>query len=80
MLPPPAPVVTVVRDYGGIITDYSARVSAYAKRKVQVRIQGECISACTLVTSLPPSRVCVGPQASLQFHKAFFPDAMDPNG
>ena len=80
MLPAPAPVVTVVADYGGQIPDYSSRVSAYLKRRVRVRIEGDCISACTLVTALPRKRVCVGPTATFQFHRAYFPDAMDPNG
>ena len=80
MLPAPAPVVTIVQDLGGVVADYSARVSAYARRRVRVRIAGDCISACTLLTGLPKGRVCVTATATFQFHRAFFPDPFDPNG
>lgn len=78
MLPPPAPVVVVVADYGGAVPDYSARVSAYLKRRVSVRIEGECRSACTMVTAVPADRICVGPAASFTFHQAFHPNRFDP--
>ena len=80
MLPPPAPVVTVAQDLGGQIKDYSARVSAYLKRRVRVRVTSDCVSACTLVLALPPARLCVTPTATFQFHRAYFPDPFDPNG
>jgi hypothetical protein len=39
-----------------------------------VIIDGECISACTVVTSLPPSKVCITSRAELGFHSAFVDD------
>ena len=80
MLPPPAPVVTVAQDLGGQIKDYSARISAYLKHRVRVRIAGDCVSACTLVLGLPANRLCVTATATFQFHRAYFPDPFDPNG
>lgn len=77
MLPAPAPIVVVEQDLGGPIYDYRARVSEYRGRKVSVRIEGDCASACTLLTALPASRVCVGPEARLAFHQAY--DPADPN-
>lgn len=78
MLPAPAPVVTIVADYGGQLADYDARVSAYLGRRVRVRIEGQCVSACTLLAALPPGRVCVGPEALLAFHQAYHPNRFDP--
>jgi hypothetical protein len=53
-------------------------VSAYLKRRVTVRIEGECISSCTLVTALPRERICVGPNAAFEFHQAFLLNRFDP--
>lgn len=78
MLPPPAPVVVISRDYGGVMVDFAARVAQYKGRKVRVRIEGECASACTLVLALPPDRVCVGPNAALEFHQSYMPNRFDP--
>ena len=78
MLPAPAHHVTIVRDYGGEIDTYSARVSAYLKRRVSVRITGECVSACTMVAALPADRICVGPKAEVSFHQAYLPNRFDP--
>ena len=38
--------------------------------KVQIRVTGACISACTLVLSLPRSQVCVTSTAKFGFHLA----------
>lgn len=78
MLPPPAHHVVIRADYGGQVSSYSARVSAYLKRKVTVRIEGECASACTMVTALPADRICVGPQAKLELHQSYLPNRFDP--
>ena len=78
MLPPPAAVVTIDADYGGIVADFARRIADYRRHHVRVRIMGECASACTLVTSLRPDRVCIGPQAVLEFHQAFLPNRFDP--
>lgn len=73
MLPAPAPVVIVHQDFGGRLYDYQARVDEYRGRKVMVRIEGDCASACTLLTALPRQHVCVGPEARLAFHQAYDP-------
>lgn len=71
MLPPVAPVVVIQYDPGGIVGEFEDRLSEYYAAGVKVRILGDCISACTLVTQLPRDNVCVGPDASLQFHAPF---------
>ncbi len=73
MLPPPAPVVVVRADYGGDVGTFSARISQYLKRKVTVRVEGDCASACTMLAALPPSRLCVAATATFGFHQAYHP-------
>ena len=72
MLPPPAPVVVVRADYGGNVATFSARISAYLKRNVTVRIKGDCMSSCTMLAALPPERLCVEASARFGFHQAFY--------
>lgn len=78
MLPAPAHHVVIRVDYGGEVATYSARVSAYLKRKVTVRIEGECASACTMVTALRADRICVGRDAKLELHQAYLFNPFDP--
>lgn len=78
MLPAPAPVVVVHQDMGGEVSSFSARVSLYLKRNVTVRIEGECASACTMVTAVPSDRICVAPGAKLEFHQAYHPNPRKP--
>jgi len=65
--PYPAPVV-VVKDVGGLVTDYQARTEEYRTSGREVRLH-ECRSACTLALSLP--NVCVYPDSILKFHQAY---------
>lgn len=65
--PMPAPVI-VVKDVGGLVTDYEARTEQYRRENREVRLH-ECRSACTLALSLP--NVCVYPDAKVKFHQAY---------
>lgn len=65
--PMPAPVV-VMKDVGGLVTDYQARTALYRSQNREVRLH-ECRSACTLALSLP--NVCVYPDSTLKFHQAY---------
>ncbi len=65
--PMPAPVV-VIKDVGGLVTDYQARTELYRAQNREVRLH-ECRSACTLALSLP--NVCVYPDSTLKFHQAY---------
>lgn len=65
--PMPAPVV-VMKDVGGLVTDYQARTELYRAQNREVRLH-ECRSACTLALSLP--NVCVYPDSILKFHQAY---------
>lgn len=65
--PMPAPVV-VMKDVGGLVTDYQARTELYRSQNREVKLH-ECRSACTLALSLP--NVCVYPNSTLKFHQAY---------
>lgn len=77
MLPPPAPVVVVHADYGGEIDVYAKRVMTYKGRRIRVRLDGECDSACTMVAVLD-DRLCVSPTSVMGFHQAYLPNPFDP--
>lgn len=67
--PPPAPApVVVVKDVGGLVSDYQAQTRIYRAEGREVRLM-ECRSACTLALSLP--NVCVYPWSVLKFHAAY---------
>ncbi|MDH7795670.1 MULTISPECIES: hypothetical protein [unclassified Beijerinckia] len=69
LLPPPAPApVVVVKDVGGLVSDYRAQTAVYRAEGREVRLL-ECRSACTLALSLP--NVCVYPWSVLKFHTAY---------
>jgi hypothetical protein len=58
-------------DEGGVITDYAERYKALESTGVTVRIDGLCISACTMVLAyFPPNRVCMTERGSFGFHLA----------
>jgi hypothetical protein len=58
-------------DPGGKIVDFVKKYSDMRDAGTQVVIDGECVSACTLIISmLQPENVCVTPDASLGFHSA----------
>jgi hypothetical protein len=67
--PPPSPApVIVVKDVGGLVSDYEAQTEQYRRENREVRLH-ECRSACTLALSLP--NVCVYPDAKIKFHQAY---------
>jgi len=67
--PPPFPApVIVMKDVGGLVSDYQAQTARYRREGREVRLH-ECRSACTLALSLP--NVCVYPTSLLKFHKAY---------
>ncbi len=56
--------------HGGDIEEFDARYQKIRKSGARVVIDGLCLSACTIVASLPKSQVCVTPKASLGVHLA----------
>lgn len=55
-------IITITTDKGGLLAD---RIHD----DWDVRIIGDCESACTLYLRLPPEKLCVSPQAWLGFHR-----------
>ncbi|HZP76341.1 MAG TPA: hypothetical protein VFB45_09390 [Pseudolabrys sp.] len=66
----------ISEDRGGQIGHYLQTLSAVRNSGERVVIDGNCLSACTLVLGIVPrDRVCVTPRARLGFHAAWMPDA-----
>jgi hypothetical protein len=66
--------VRIFDDRGGRIGDYLAKYHALRLSGERVEIDGLCASACTLILgAIPRNRICVTPQAVLEFHTAWDP-------
>jgi len=62
-------------DRGGQIGVYLIKYAALRESGQDVKIDGNCVSACTLILGTVPSdRVCVTSKANLGFHAAWKPD------
>lgn len=68
-----AETVDITNDRGGFLFLYQSEWKKRAARKVNVRIDGPCLSACTILTGyIPRKDICVTPKASLGFHQGTF--------
>jgi hypothetical protein len=66
--------VRIFDDRGGRIGDYLVKYHALRLADQRVEIDGLCASACTLILgAIPRNRICVTPQAVLEFHTAWDP-------
>lgn len=63
----PRPIV-VTQDRGGNVMERIFHVEKVRRAEQEVRIVGDCWSACTFYLSL--DRVCVSPNARFGFHRA----------
>ncbi|MFE3838667.1 hypothetical protein [Pseudogemmobacter sonorensis] len=63
---PPAPAFVVRHDLGGGVEERIRSVERLRAQGTRIRIEGICISACTLYLGLP--QTCVSPSARLGFH------------
>jgi hypothetical protein len=65
----------IADDRGGRIGAYMQTFSSLRSSGEAVVIDGLCLSACTLIVGILPTRqVCVTPRARLGFHAAWQPD------
>jgi hypothetical protein len=72
--PANAATVEITEDRGGFVFLYVDKWQKLQAQKVNVRIAGPCLSACTVLLGYIPRRdICVTPKASLGFHLATFP-------
>jgi len=66
----------IAEDRGGQIGHYLQAFAMLRSSGENVMIDGNCLSACTLVLGLiPRSRICATPRARFGFHAAWMPDA-----
>lgn len=74
--PRPGPYI-ISDDMGGLIQSYVVHYDALRRSHQQVVVNGDCVSACTIVLSLPKSQVCITDRARLGLHQA---NSMTPQG
>ena len=71
----PALAERISDDAGGLIDTYVQRFSRIRDSGERMVVDGQCLSACTLVLAfVPRERICVTPNASFGFHAAWSPD------
>jgi hypothetical protein len=64
----------IVDDHGGQVGKYLQAFATVRSTGERVIIDGDCLSACTMVLGLVPSnQICVTPRARLGFHAASMP-------
>jgi hypothetical protein len=81
MPPYPRPVqasVSIHLDPGGSVADYLRWYRRLADAGVIARIDGSCVSACTLVLAMPRPVTCITEDARLGFHLASVDGKDDP--
>jgi hypothetical protein len=75
-VPPASAMMRIAEDRGGQIGHYLQAFAMLRSTGERVEIDGNCLSACTLVLGLiPHSRLCVTPRARFGFHAAWMPDS-----
>ncbi len=58
-------------DPGGIVIQYFAKYWDLREQRTDVRVEGECDSACTMVLGIIPlDHICATPNAEFGFHSA----------
>jgi hypothetical protein len=71
-LSPASAAIRITHDTGGRIGTYIETYTAARNSGEQVIIDGQCLSACTLVLGIVPrNRICVTHNARLGFHAAW---------
>jgi hypothetical protein len=71
---PASAAMRIAEDRGGQIGHYLQAFAMLRSSGERVIIDGNCLSACTLVLGLiPRSRLCVTPRARFGFHAAWMP-------
>lgn len=75
MLTPASATMRIAEDRGGQIGHYLQAFGMLRSSGERVVIDGNCLSACTLVLGIiPPARVCATQRARFGFHAAWMPD------
>jgi hypothetical protein len=70
-----AATMRIAEDRGGQIGHYLQAFATLRSSGESVVVDGNCLSACTLVLGLiPRNRICATPRARFGFHAAWMPD------
>jgi hypothetical protein len=73
---PASATVRITGDRGGQIGHYRQTFAAFRSSGERVVVDGDCLSACTLVLGLVPhAQLCVTAHARFGFHSAWMPDS-----
>ena len=76
VLTPASAAMRISEDRGGQIGQYLQNFAMLRSSGERVIIDGNCLSACTLLLGIiPRSRMCATPRARLGFHAAWIPGA-----
>jgi hypothetical protein len=66
-------IVRLGHEPGNLLSMHWDRFTLYAKRQMQVELQADCYSACTLImAAIERKNLCFGPNAALHFHQASY--------
>lgn len=72
---PASATMWISEDRGGQIGHYLQTFAAVRQSGERVIIDGNCLSACTIILGVVPrDRICATPRARLGFHAAWMPD------
>ena len=71
--------VSVDDNNGGPVISFTHRVLELYDSQARVRIEGDCSSACALITALPKERVCIGQYGRILIHQASFAGGIKDN-
>jgi hypothetical protein len=66
----------IQNDMGGSLGQYLLMFTKIRDSGERIIIDGNCFSACTLVTIIPKERICVTQRAVLGFHAGWIDDQM----
>ena len=61
----------IKKNWGGYVEQFLKEFKRISTTNEPVRIEGPCMSSCTLILKLPPDKLCMGPNAVLGFHAAW---------
>ena len=72
---PASATMRIAEDRGGQIGHYLQTYSMLRASGERVVVDGNCLSACTLLLGIiPPAKMCATPRARFGFHAAWMPD------
>jgi hypothetical protein len=75
VVPPSSADTRIQNDMGGPIGKYLLMFAGIRDSEERVIIDGNCFSACTLVTAIVPrQRICITKRAALGFHAGWVED------